>query len=415
MKILDGLKILDLTTIISGPYTTSLLADLGADVIKVEPPGAGDPARVFESTEPAYTFKGMSPHLLTLARNKRSVVINLRHPRGSEAFRDLVRWADVVVDNYRPGVTERLGIDFPSLQDMNPRIIACSITGYGLSGPGRDRAALDACIQAYSGVMSITGEPDGAPVRAGPLYGDLSSGMAGALGILAAVVARDRTGLGQHIDISMLDVQLSMLSYTATMHLISGLPAGRYGNEHALHVPYNAYPAEDGYLFVAVIVDPHWAALAEALQHTGGLPESARTAIDYLAAPRLRDRLVRLEERGAINQALATVLVTRGRDAWLAELGAAGIPVAPVNTVADAVSDPQTSAREMIVEIPHPSGGAYRAPGNPIKLSQADPDSFSPPPLLGADTVAVLRDVLGYDQLTIDDLLTVGAVEKLSA
>ena len=413
MKILDGLKIIDLTTIVSGPYATSLLADLGADVIKVEPPGPGDPARVFESTEPAYTLRGMTPHLLTMARNKRSIVINLRNPRGKAAFDDLTRWADVVVDNYRPGVTERLGIDFPSLRAVNTRIIACSITGYGLSGPGRDRAALDACIQAYSGVMSITGEPDGAPQRAGPLYGDLSSGMAGALGILAAVVARERTGVGQQIDISMLDVQISMLNYTATMHLMSGLPAERYGNEHALHVPYNAYAAADGWLFVAVIMDPHWAALAAAIQAAGG-PVAVRADIDFIGEARLLDRIARLEEREAINTALTNILRTRRRAEWLADLGAAGIPVAPVNTVADAVGDPQVAAREMVVDIAHPAGGAYRAPGNPIKLSAADPDTFGPPPRAGQDTMAVLRDVLGYDAATIDDLLTVGAVEKLA-
>ncbi|MDA1175097.1 MAG: CoA transferase, partial [Chloroflexi bacterium] len=211
MKILDGLKVLDLTTIVSGPYAASLLADLGGDVIKVEPPAPGDSARVFESTEPRYTMNGLSPHIMTLSRNKRGIVINLRNASGKQTFDDLVRWADVVIDNYRPGVTQRLKIDYPSLCEVDSRIITCSITGYGETGPGRDRAALDACIQAYAGVMGITGEPDGGPMRAGPLYGDASAGMAAALGILAAIIARDRTGVGQHIDISMLDVQVSML------------------------------------------------------------------------------------------------------------------------------------------------------------------------------------------------------------
>jgi crotonobetainyl-CoA:carnitine CoA-transferase CaiB-like acyl-CoA transferase len=410
VKILDGLKVLDLTTIVSGPYAASLLADLGADVIKVEPPSPGDSARVFETNEPRYTMGGLSPHIMTLARNKRGIVINLRSDRGKETFADLVRWADVVLDNYRPGVTERLRIDYASLCKIDERIITCSITGYGQTGPGRDRAALDACIQAYAGVMGITGDADGDPMRAGPLYSDASAGMAGALGILAAIVARDRTGLGQHIDISMLDVQISMLTYISTMQMMSGLPAARWGNEHALHVPYNAYPTEDGFLFVAAFLDHHWAALMGELARMT-LPASVQADVDYLRQEPLLQRLNRLDARAPINAALASVLSTRPRDAWLSELTAAGIPVAPVNSVEDAVNDPHVHARDMIVDVPHPAGGTFKAPGNPIKMSAADPDSFGPPPLLGQDTTAVLAEVLGYDQAKIDGLVADGAVQ----
>lgn len=409
MKILDGLKVLDLTTIVSGPYAASLLADLGADVIKVEPPSPGDSARVFESTEPKYSLGGLSPHILTLQRNKRGIVINLRDPQGKATFDDLVRWADVVIDNYRPGVTQRLKIDYPSLSGINPRIITCSITGYGHTGPGRDRAALDACIQAYAGVMGITGEPDGEPMRAGPLYGDASSGMAGAVGILAAVVARDRTGAGQHIDISMLDVQVSMLTYIATMQLMSGLPAARWGNQHALHVPYNAYPTADGYLFVAAFLDNHWASLVSQLAQIN-LPNELHGDVDFLRQDRLLKRLERLQERERINEALANVMKERTRGEWLADFTAAGIPVAPVNTVEDTVHDPQVRSRNMVVEVPHPAGGSFEAPGNPIKMSAADPDTFSAPPLLGQHTVEVLRDVLGYDDARINGLRAGGAI-----
>ncbi len=411
MKALAGLKVVDLTTVVSGPYAASLLADLGADVIKVEPPG-GDSARSYASTEPRYVLKGMSPHILTLQRNKRSVVIDLRHDAGRETFYDLVRWADVVVDNYRPGVTERLHIDYEALRAVNPRVIACSITGYGLTGPARDRAALDACIQAYSGVMGITGEPAGEPLRAGPLYGDLCSGMAGALGVLAALAARERTGLGQQVDISMLDVQLSMLSYTATMHLISGLPSERMGNEHALHAPYNAYRASDGWLFVAIVLNAHWPALVDALagaSYPPALP-ALQEHLTYLRAERLTDRVQRLEERARINEALAALLATGPREGWVALFAEAGVPAAPVNSVEDVVADPQVLARGMIAEIAHPQGGTYRAPGNPIKLSDAAPDAFAPPPELGADTEGVLRDVLGYDASRIGALLASGTV-----
>jgi crotonobetainyl-CoA:carnitine CoA-transferase CaiB-like acyl-CoA transferase len=238
--------------------------------------------------------------------------------------------------------------------------------------------------------------------------------MAGALGILAAVVARDRTGEGQHIDISMLDVQLSMLSYTATMHLISGLPAERYGNEHGLHVPYNAYKTATGYLFLAVVVDNHWAALAKALSGMK-LADAVEADVKYLTSERLLGRLNRLSERDAINEAVTNVLATRHRDEWLADLSAAGIPVAPVNTVEDALADDQAIARRMVVDIPHPAGATYRAPGNPIKMSAANPDFFSAPPRAGEDTQSVLRDVLGYDEDAIDSLVRSGAVERIDA
>ncbi len=411
MRALDGLNVVDLTTVVSGPYASSLLADLGADVVKVEPPG-GDSARSYASTEPRYVLKGMSPHILTLQRNKRSVVIDLHHDAGRETFYDLVRWADVVVDNYRPGVTERLRINYEALRAVNPRVIACSITGYGLTGPARDRAALDACIQAYSGVMGITGEPEGEPLRAGPLYGDLCSGMAGALGILAALAARERTGAGQQVDISMLDVQLSMLSYTATMHLISGLPSERMGNEHALHAPYNAYRASDGWLFVAIVLNAHWPALVDALgaaSYPPALP-ALEEHLAYLQAERLKDRVRRLEERSRINEARGALLATGPREGWVALLTTAGVPAAPVNSVEDVVADPQVLARGVIAEVAHPRGGTYRAPGNPIKLSDAGADAFTPPPELGADTHGVLRDVLGYDDARIGALLASGTV-----
>jgi crotonobetainyl-CoA:carnitine CoA-transferase CaiB-like acyl-CoA transferase len=410
MKPLAHLKVIDLTTVISGPYTASLLADLGAHVIKVEPPG-GEAARAFASADSPFTLGGMSPHILTLQRNKKGVVIDLRNPEGKAVFDDLVRWADVVVENYRPGVTERLGIDYPRLKALNRGVIMCSITGYGLTGPARDRAALDACIQAYSGVMGITGEPDGEPMRAGPIYGDLCSGMAGAVGVLAALAARERTGEGQHVDISMLDVQISMLSYTATMHLMTGLPSERAGNEHTLHVPYNSYPTADGYLFMAVVIPSHWPVFIKALQDVG-LPPELDATLAWLSDPRLGSRDVRLRERAAVNEAVAAILKARPRAAWMEAFGRVGLAFAPVNTVEEALADPQLAARHMVVETTHPNGTPYRMPGNPIKLSGflASEESFSSPPTLGQHTAEVLAGVLGYDGTRIAGLLASGAV-----
>ena len=410
MQALQGLRVVDLTMIVSGPYAAAILGDLGADVIKVEPPG-GENARRFGGGDPALMMGSLTPHIMNLQRNKRGVVVDLRSAGGKEVFADLVRWADVVIDNYRPGVTERLGADYASLRALNPRVIACSITGFGLTGPGRDRAALDATVQAYAGVMGMTGDPEGSPVRAGPLYGDLCAGMAGALGVLAALAARERTGEGQHVDISMLDVQMSLINYHAVMHLMSGIPTPRTGNEMMLHVPYNAYRASDGWLFIAVGVDAHWRALVEAVNAPdAGMQGAARAAAESLADGAFTDRAGRIANRERINAALKAVIAADTRDRWVARLSAAGIAVAPVNTLDEAVRDPQVRERAMIVEVEHPEGGMYEATGNPFKLSAAPEERFTPPPTLGQHTEEVLRSVLGYDDARVAGLYADGSV-----
>lgn len=409
MNALEGLRVVDLTTIVSGPYAAATLADLGADVIKVEPPG-GENARRF-GEDPSLMMGSLTPHIMNLQRNKRGMVVDLRSEGGRQVFEGLVRWADVVVDNYRPGVTERLGIDYPSLKSINPRVIACSITGYGLTGPGRDRAALDATVQAFAGVMGMTGDPDGSPVRAGPLYGDLCAGMAGALGILAALAARERTGEGQHVDISMLDVQMSLINYHAVMHLMSGIPTPRTGNEMQLHVPYNAYRATDGWVFVAVTTDPHWQAFVEKLNAPDtGLEGASRESAASLQDEALVTRAGRIANRERINAALETIVSTRSRDEWVGILAAAGLTVAPVHTLDEAVQDEQVRSRNMIVEVEHPEGGSFEATGIPFKLSAAGEERFTPPPTLGQHTAEVLRDVLGWGDERIAALYADGSV-----
>ena len=401
MKPLAGLRLIDLSTVLAGPYSASLLADLGADVIKVEPP-AGDAARALVTEE------GIAPHFHTNQRNKRGIVIDLKHPAGKAAFADLVRWADVVLENYRPGVTGRLGIDYPALAALNPRIIMCSITGYGLTGPGRDRAAFDANIQAYAGIMGLTGDPDGMPVRAAPAYADLCAGMAGALGILAAVVARERSGRGQHVDLAMFDVQLSMQNYYCTMELASVRPPRRLGSEHELHVPYNVYPTASGPLCVTVVTEAQWSGLLRALGRLDHPPE-VREHLEMLADARLRKRSNRIAARAAINAAMTAILATRPREQWMEALAAERLPFAPVNTLAEALADPQAAARGMVARIPLPDGGTCPASGNPIKLSGAGPDTYTAPPLLGQHTREVLAGVLGYDEARVARLLESGA------
>ena len=410
MQALEGLHVVDLTTLVSGPFAAAILADLGADVIKIEPPG-GENARRFDGADPALMMGSLTPHVMNLQRNKRGMVVDLRRPGGKEVFEDLARWADVVIDNYRPGVTGRLGVDYPSLKAVNPRVIACSITGFGLTGPGRDRAALDATVQAYAGVMGMTGDPEGSPVRAGPLYGDLCAGMAGALGVLAALASRERTGEGQHVDISMLDVQMSLINYHALMHLMSGIPTPRTGNEMQLHVPYNAYRATDGWIFIAVTVDPHWKALVEKVNSLEvGLEGAARAAAESLTDGAFASRAGRIANRERINAAIEVVVGAGSRDEWVRSLTAAGIPVAPVNTLDESVRDAQLRARGMIVEVEHPEGGVYEATGNPFKLSAAGPERFTPPPTLGQHTEEVLRGVLGYDDERVARLYAEGSV-----
>ena len=408
MRPLEGIKIVDLTTIVSGPFAAAILADLGADVIKIEPPG-GENARKFSGPDPDLVMGSLTPHIMNLQRNKRAMVLDLRNNRGQKIFSELVQWADVVIDNYRPGVTSRLQIDYESLRKINPRIIACSITGFGLTGPGRDRAALDATVQAYAGVMGMTGEPSGAPVRAGPLYGDLSAGMGGALSILAAIISRERTGHGQHIDISMLDIQISLINYHATMQLMSGIPAPRTGNEMQLHVPYNAYEVADGWIFIAVTIDSHWEKLIEKLE---SMPLNAEhhKRIEQLSRKALSKRASRIAYREEINMHLSTIMLGRTKKDWVQELTLAGIPVAPVNALEDAVRDAQVLSRNMIVDVQHPEGGSFKATGNPFKFSNSENEIFNPPPTLGQHTEQILKDVLGYTSEEIKNFYESGVV-----
>lgn len=395
---LEHITVLDLTHMLSGPYGTMLLADLGARTIKIEPPGTGEGTRRLLEKDADNSRDGMGAYFLTLNRNKQSVCVDLKSDAGRAVFLDLVRQADVVFDNFSVGVTQRLGIDYASLSQVNPRIITCSVTGFGQTGPHTDLPAFDQVVQAMGGGMSITGNPDGGPVRSGIPIGDLGGGIFGAIGVLAAIAQREQTGRGQHVDVSMLDAQISMLNYMATMHLLSGEVPGAIGNSHFVHVPYNSFPTADGHVIVACIGDAFFERFAAFMD----LPE--------LNKPEYRQQPVRYAARETINAVISQAFRQQPTAYWLEQLRAARIPCGPVNNFAQALGSEQVLARNMVVPVQLPSGTTVRMPGNPVKLSDSPDDVFTPPPALGQHTQAVLQDLAGYSPQQIADLHALGAI-----
>ncbi|MDH0893405.1 MULTISPECIES: CaiB/BaiF CoA-transferase family protein [unclassified Pseudomonas] len=390
-KPLEGISILDLTHMLSGPYAGMILADLGAQTIKVEPL-AGEGTRALLAQDPRHSYKGMGAYFLTLNRNKQSVCIDLKSEHGLQVFYDLVRKADVVLDNFSAGVPQKLKIDFEHLRQVNPRIITCSVSGFGQDGPSYLRPAFDQVVQAIGGGMSITGLDAETPIRAGIPIGDLGGGMFAVMGVLAALQARNSKGHGQHVDISMLDCQISMLNYMATMHFLSGENPAPLGNGHFVHVPYNTYPTADGFVVIAVIFDSFWDNLVGLLD------------VEALRDPKYKTQPGRLADKALIDGILGDVLRSNTTDHWVERLTAVRVPCGPVNRFSEALADPQVRHRKMVVDIPHPLGGSVEAPGNPIKLSVDDSDSYSPPPLLGEHTDEVLAWLLGYDSERIAEL-----------
>lgn len=398
MQALSHITVLDLTHMLSGPYGTMLLADLGARTIKVEPPGAGEGTRRLLADSEDYARDGMGAYFLTLNRNKESVCIDLKADAGRAVFLDLVRHADVVFDNFSAGVTERLGIDHAALSQVNPRIVTCSVTGFGQTGPDRQQPAFDQVVQAMGGGMSITGMADGPPVRSGIPIGDLGGGVFGAIGVLAALAERERSGVGQHVDISMLDAQISLLNYMATMHLMSGIVPERIGNSHFVHVPYNTYPTRDGHIIIACIGDAFFERFLSVIDH----PELRRP--EYLRQPG------RYADKDRIDAIIGEVLRTESSAWWLDRLRQARIPCGPVNDFAHALREPQVLGRDMVVGVELKTGETVRMPGNPVKLSRAAASTYRCPPAVGEHTEAVLRDLLGYDVERLGLLRAAGAV-----
>lgn len=398
MRALESITVLDLTHMLSGPYGTMLMADLGARTIKIEPPDKGEGTRRLLENSSHFSKAGMGAYFLTLSRNKESVAVDLKSEEGRELFYGLVRSADVVVSNFGAGVTARLKIDYDHLSKVNPRIITCAVSGFGETGPQPGRPAFDLVAQGMGGGMTLTGHPDGEPLRAGIPIGDLAGGLFGVIGILSALQARKHTGRGQHVDISMFDCQLSLLNYMATMYLMSGIEPGRNGNGHFVHVPYNTFRTKTRYLIVAVITDNFWANLVELL----GDPELRRP--EFLTQPG------RFANKAFIEERVQAVFERETCEHWLEALARYRIPASPVNDLAHAFADPQAQARNMVVRVTLPDGTQVDEPGNPVKLSDTYEDTYTPPPALGQDTRRVLTEFMKLDDAALQALAANGTI-----
>ena len=374
---LDGLRVIDLTSVLSGPLCTMMLGDAGADVIKVEAP-AGDQARKWGP--PFWDDQGCE--FLAVNRNKRSIVLDLKTPLGRQALFRLCEHADVLVENYRRGVPERLGIDFETLRKLNPRLIYCSISGFGDSGPRRDQAAYDSVMQAFVGIMHMTGAPGTPPARASISICDIGAAMYANQAILLALAARERTGRGQRVEASLFESQIAFMLYRAVAYFATGKPpAGKLGSAAAHLAPYEVYPTADGELMIAALNDGLFRKLADAME----IPELADD-------PSFNTNEKRVRNRDALNAKLTARFHARSTTDWADRITAAGVPCSRINSIVDALQDPQTEARDMIMELEHTTLGRIKVPGLPIKLSDTPGSGRRAPPLLGEHQREVLTE-----------------------
>src|SRR5262249_25197336 len=393
---LNGLRVIDLTRVLAGPFCTQSLGDLGAEVLKIEPPGLGDETRHF----PPFAA-GESHYFLGINRNKKSLVIDLQQKAGADILRRLVGDADILVENYRPGVMERLGLGYDKLAAINPRLIYCAISGFGLTGPLRDKPSFDIVTQALSGALSINGERGHMPVKLGIPLGDMVGGVFGPIAILAALHERSRTGKGRLIDISLHDGLIGMLGYFAQLAFVTGEDPPPMGSSHPNIVPYGSFPASDGSIIIAILSERFWGKLCEALER----PELA-------ADPRFTSPTLRRDHRDELDRLISDVTRTRSVAEWEVRLAAADVPHAPVLGVTAALAQPQAQAREMVVSAKHRTIGPMRVVGRPVKFPGAPQRPIAAPPTLGQHTETVLREMLGYGEAEIDELRRAGVIDR---
>lgn len=392
---LADLRVLDLSRVLAGPYCTQLLGDYGADVIKVEEPGGGDGTRGWG---PPW-LGDQSAYFLCANRNKRSITVNLKAPEGSAVIQQLAAVSDVLIENFKPGTTERMGLDFNSLAAINPRLVYCSISGYGQDGPYRERAGYDFIVQAQGGVMSITGPEQGEPYKVGVAIADITTGLFAATAILAALHERAQSGLGQYIDMALLDAQIGWLANVGQNVLVTGQPAERYGNAHASIVPYQTFRTNDGFVAVGIGTDEQYRKFCEMI-----------TRPDLWQDERFQTNRQRVVHRSILIPLLQEVFTMRSTDEWIELLLAIGAPVGPINDVAAALADPQVQARRMVQTVEHSTLGPIKLLGPVAKFSRSPAQIHRAPPTLGQQTDEVLTQVLGYNQLQIDSLRADGVV-----
>jgi formyl-CoA transferase len=383
---LDGLRVVDVTQVMAGPFCAMMLADFGADVIKVEPP-AGDSTRTMPGA-----VGSDSPSFNAVNRGKRSVVLNLKTPEGVAALKRLAAAADILVENYRPGVMQTLGLDYATLSAANPRLIYASISGYGQTGPMKNKGGFDLVAQGVSGIMSVTGEPGGAPVKSGIPLTDLGAALFAVVGILAALEHRHKTGAGQHVDTSLLDAGVGLSVWEATQYFSGrGIPE-RLGSAHRMSAPYQAFRCADGFITIGGANDRSFRRICAVLEH----PEWAE-------APEFKTDGMRIRNRADLAARIEAITITRPRAHWLELFDANSIPCGPINDYAQVFQDPQVLAREMVVDVEHPTLGSIKALGSPIKMSATPPDVRRRAPLLGEHTEEVLSE-MGFEAGEIETL-----------
>ena len=392
---LEGIRVVDLTRILAGPYCTMMLGDMGAEIIKIENPDGGDDTR---SWGPPF-LNGVSTYFISINRNKKSLTLNLKDERGKELLRDLIRKSDIMVENFRPGTLDKLGFSWEEIHRLNPAMIFASLSGFGQTGPRKSEPGFDVVIQGEGGIMSITGEPDGPPNKFGASVADITAGMLAAQGILLSLYHREKTGVGQMVDVGMLDGQVALLTYHANGYFATGKIPPRRGNKHPSITPYETYSCKDGYFNLGVGNDSLWRRFCDAMG-LGRIKEDPKFAVN-------KDRV---DNREALQEILDAFFAEKTVGETLETLRGAGVPCGPINNLAQVLSEPQVLAREMVVDVDVPVAGPTKVTGVPIKLSETPGAVRTPPPTLGQHTEEVLESVLGMDEEQRNTLRQEGVV-----
>ena len=392
---LEGIRVVDLTRILAGPYCTMMLGDMGAEIIKVENPDGGDDTRGWG---PPF-LNGVSTYFISINRNKKSLTLNLKAERGKELLRDLIRKSDIMVENFRPGALDKLGFSWEEIHRINPAMIFASLSGFGQTGPRKNEPGFDVVIQGEGGIMSITGEPDGPPNKFGASVADITAGMLAAQGILLSLYHREKTGVGQMVDVGMLDGQVALLTYHANGYFATGKLPPRRGNKHPSITPYETYSCKDGYFNLGVGNDNLWRKFCDAMG-LGEIKEDPKFAVN-------KDRV---DNRLELQEILDALFAEKTVEETLDALRGAGIPCGPINNLAQVLSEPQVLAREMVVDVDVPVAGPTKVTGVPIKLSKTPGSVRTPPPTLGQHTEEVLESVLGMDEAQRNALRQEGVV-----